>query len=104
MHDRTRRRLDRQLNALVRRFPSLRGLLPLVEARPGVLLRVPLAVLLIMGGMLGFLPILGFWMLPLGLLLLAVDLPVLRPVVSNAMIRGRRRLSLWQRSFRNRQR
>ncbi len=104
MHDRTRRRLDRQLNALVRRFPSLRGLLPLVEARPGVLLRVPLAVLLIMGGMLGFLPILGFWMLPLGLLLLAVDLPVLRPAVSNAMIRGRRRLSLWQRSFRNRQR
>lgn len=41
-------------------------------------IRVPLALLLIGGGFLGFLPVLGFWMIPLGLLLLALDLPVLR--------------------------
>jgi hypothetical protein len=35
-------------------------------------------LLLILGGLLFFLPILGIWMLPLGLLLLAEDLPVLR--------------------------
>jgi hypothetical protein len=35
-------------------------------------------LLLILGGLLSFLPILGIWMLPLGLLLLAEDLPVLR--------------------------
>ncbi|HEY6458321.1 MAG TPA: hypothetical protein VIY90_23835 [Steroidobacteraceae bacterium] len=41
-------------------------------------LRVPLALLLIFGGFLGFLPILGFWMLPLGVLLLAEDFPLVR--------------------------
>lgn len=47
--------------------------------RPGLAwLRIPLAVVLIGGGFLGFLPILGFWMLPLGLLLLAEDIPVLK--------------------------
>ncbi len=30
------------------------------------------------GGLLGFLPILGFWMLPLGPALLAIDLPFLQ--------------------------
>ncbi len=41
-------------------------------------LRIPLAVLLFAGGFLGFLPILGFWMLPLGALLLAEDFPPMR--------------------------
>ncbi len=101
MRDSHRRRLDRQLASLARRFPSLRGLVGLAEARPGVILRFPLGLLLIAGGFLGFLPILGFWMLPLGLLILAIDLPLLRPAVSAAMIRARRRLSLWRRSRRN---
>lgn len=102
MADRERRRLDRQLQALGRRFPILQRLIALVDARPGVLLRVPLALLLIMGGLLGFLPILGFWMIPLGLIILAIDLPLLQPVVSSAMIRIRRRWSLWWRQFRDR--
>jgi hypothetical protein len=41
-------------------------------------LRIPLGVLFIAGGFLGFLPILGFWMLPLGALLLAEDFPLVR--------------------------
>jgi len=40
--------------------------------------RFPLAVLLIFGGIFGFLPVLGLWMLPLGLLLFAQDVPVLQ--------------------------
>src|SRR3954463_385248 len=40
--------------------------------------RIPLAILLILGGIFSFLPVLGLWMLPLGLLLFAQDLPVLR--------------------------
>ena len=32
-------------------------------------------VLLVIGGLLGFLPVLGYWMLPLGLALLSVDWP-----------------------------
>jgi hypothetical protein len=35
-------------------------------------------MLLICGGLLGFLPILGLWMLPVGLLLLAEDVPPLK--------------------------
>jgi len=37
------------------------------------------AIFLIIGGILGIvLPVLGFWMVPLGLALLAIDLPFLR--------------------------
>ena len=41
-------------------------------------LRSLLGVVLCIGGVLGFLPILGFWMLPLGLALIALDIPALR--------------------------
>ncbi|GAB1717086.1 MAG: hypothetical protein NTAFB05_21280 [Nitrobacter sp.] len=42
------------------------------------LARVPLAVLLVVGGVFSFLPVLGLWMLPLGLMLIALDLPFLQ--------------------------
>jgi hypothetical protein len=51
------------------------------------LARIVIGVLLIFGGILGFLPILGFWMVPLGLLVLSVDLPRVR--------RWRRQLVVW---------
>src|SRR3978361_226891 len=40
--------------------------------------RIPLAILLIFGGIFSFLPVLGLWMLPLGLLLFAQDVPFLQ--------------------------
>jgi hypothetical protein len=43
------------------------------------LARIPLAALLILGGIFSFLPVLGLWMLPLGLLLFAQDVPMLQP-------------------------
>ena len=58
--------------------------LRLPQSRP---IRVILGLALIIGGVLGFLPVLGFWMIPLGLLVLSVDLPMVR--------RWRRRLELW---------
>lgn len=42
------------------------------------LLRIGLGILLIVGGIFGFLPVLGFWMVPLGLVILSVDLPPVR--------------------------
>ena len=42
------------------------------------LLRILLGLVLIVGGVLGFLPILGFWMVPLGIVILSVDLPPVR--------------------------
>jgi hypothetical protein len=57
-------------------------------ALPGsVLMRRVLGGGLIAGGVLGFLPILGFWMLPLGLLVLSVD--------SHPIRRVRRRAEVW---------
>ncbi|MCA0869680.1 hypothetical protein LCL97_02470 [Seohaeicola saemankumensis] len=44
-------------------------------------LRLLLGVLLIIGGILGFLPVLGFWMIPLGLAVAALDVrPMLRRI------------------------
>ena len=39
--------------------------------------RIPIGVLFIVAGFFSFLPVLGLWMLPLGLLLIAYDVPVL---------------------------
>ena len=48
-------------------------------------LRLVAGLLLIIGGVLGFLPVLGFWMIPLGVAVAALDVvPVWR------WIRGRR--------------
>jgi len=40
--------------------------------------RIPFGTLLIIFGFLGFLPVLGFWMIPLGLFLIAEDFPPLQ--------------------------
>lgn len=41
-------------------------------------LRSVAGLALMAGGVLGFLPVLGFWMLPLGMALIALDIPPLR--------------------------
>ncbi|MCI9865789.1 hypothetical protein RHIZ_07530 [Rhizobium skierniewicense] len=58
--------------------------MPMPRSRVG---RIVIGVLLIICGLLGFLPVLGFWMVPLGLLVLSQDLPFVR--------RQRRRLTVW---------
>jgi hypothetical protein len=70
---------DRRIDALLQHLPP--RIAPAIHRlrRPEARwLRLPLGVLLIFGGLLGFLPLLGFWMLPLGLILLAEDIPFLR--------------------------
>ncbi len=51
------------------------------------ILRVALGVALCIGGLLGFLPILGFWMIPLGLVVLSVDMPMVRRFRRNATVK-----------------
>jgi hypothetical protein len=99
---RTERRFERQFEALSRMVPLLRRPLALVRGKGWQLIRIPLALLFIFGGLLWFLPILGFWMLPFGLLLLAVDLPSLRGPISALIIRTRRRISRWMIKWRSR--
>ena len=53
--------------------------------------RWSLAILLILGGLLSFLPILGIWMLPLGLMLLAPDSPWLYRQMVSLKARGKAR-------------
>jgi hypothetical protein len=41
-------------------------------------LRILLGVALLVGGLFSFLPILGLWMLPLGFVILSIDIPFVR--------------------------
>jgi len=101
MSERHRRRLERQFAALTGRSPRLRRAVQAIQGRPGVVLRLPLGLALVAGGFLAILPVFGLWMVPLGLLLLAMDVPLLRPAVSAALIRLRRRWALWRRGGRS---
>lgn len=44
-------------------------------------LRIPIGILLIIGGLFGFLPVLGIWMIPVGLFLIAEDFPPLQKLM-----------------------
>jgi hypothetical protein len=67
--------LQRLLNALPLRVRRTYAWLIKPEAR---LIRWPLGVALIAGGVFSFLPVLGIWMLPLGALLIGEDIPPVR--------------------------
>jgi hypothetical protein len=55
--------------------------------------RIPAGIALTAGGLVGFLPIVGFWMVPLGLAVLAQDVPVMRPPLARllAKVNGKRK-------------
>ena len=65
--------------------------------------RVIVAFLLLLGGLFSLLPILGFWMLPLGLLFIAQDVAILRkPLVRSlawSEAKGKRLKVAWQMTF-----
>ncbi len=79
------RRLPRRLQAAVHRLlqPSARWL------------RIPAGLLLIVGGFLAILPIFGLWMLPLGVVLLAEDVPPLRRATGRVLAWIERRHPKW---------
>lgn len=100
MDDRQQRRLERQFSAIVRASPTIGAAIIRFHDSSNIFLRISLAVVLVIGGLLAFLPILTIWMIPVGVLLLATDLPFLRPIVSSTIIRLRRRLINCRRKFR----
>ena len=59
---------------------------------PGI--RSLVGLLFMVGGVFGFLPILGFWMFPLGLALIALDLPPTRKTIESWMERLKEDLDL----------
>lgn len=58
--------------------------------------RIGIGALLVVLGCFGFLPVLGFWMIPLGLLILSYEFALIR--------RWRRRFMVWWASRRGRRR
>ncbi|CAN5272554.1 hypothetical protein BH10PSE11_BH10PSE11_03600 [soil metagenome] len=81
-----RAELDRHFEWIADRLPEKGGRFVRWLREPSSRwVRIPLAFLLIVGGILSFLPILGIWMLPLGLLLIAQDLPFLQPPLARAL-------------------
>ncbi|MBA4324706.1 MAG: hypothetical protein C0426_06570 [Rhodobacter sp.] len=101
---RRERRFQRQFEALERLAPSLRGPMSTLRRDSWFPIRFPIALLLIVGGVFAFLPVLGVWMIPLGLLLLAVDLPILRGPISAFIIRSRRKARMIATRWRARRR
>lgn len=80
---------EQQLRA---RRAKLRAFMRGVRHRRLRFVRIPIGILLVGCGVLGFLPVLGFWMLPLGIVVLAVDIPFVRH-----WFRGvRRRYRAWR--------
>jgi hypothetical protein len=70
---------DRRLVRLIDRLPArVRTLVHLLSRPSSRWLRIAASVTLIIGGVFAILPVLGVWMLPIGLALLAEDVAFLR--------------------------
>jgi hypothetical protein len=95
----TRARLSVAWDARVARLlgllpARLRGAVVWLRAPERSPLRLAAACLLVLGGVFSILPVLGLWMLPLGLALLADDIPRLKPPLERA---ARRAEGVWRR-------
>lgn len=99
-YKRAERRFERQFRSLGRAYPWADRPLRVVRHPMLWLVRIPLAVLLILGGFLAVLPFFGLWMIPVGLLLLAVDVPRFRGPVAALMVRARRKINVWRKKLR----
>jgi hypothetical protein len=87
---------DWRLDALIERLPKrVRNVVRALRQPSGRWLRIPAGLLLIFGGILSVLPILGVWMLPIGLALLADDVPLLRSWRSRMLDWVERRHPQW---------
>ena len=80
--DEGQRKLDQAYEGLEHETPDrVARAIRWLRAPESKWIRIPLGLLLIAGGVFGFLPILGYEFIPLGLLLLAQDIPFLREPV-----------------------
>lgn len=78
--------LDTELDRLEKRLPDFPARMLRKVRSPQVKpYRVPVGIALTAGGVLGFLPLLGFWMVPLGLAVLAQDVPVMKPPLARLL-------------------
>ena len=87
---------ERRLRRLLRRLPSrMQAITRWLRKPASRWARIPAGLLLILGGCLAILPVFGLWMLPLGLMLLADDIPPLRRSRDRALDWLERRRPNW---------
>ena len=86
--------LDEELDRLQARLPQrVSRFMKKVRSPEVGPYRIPAGIALTAGGLFGFLPIVGFWMVPLGLAVLAQDVPVMRPPLARLLrkVNGKRK-------------
>jgi hypothetical protein len=84
--------LDEQLDRLECAIPPFAARCLRWLRKPSMIwVRIPIGLLLIAGGILSFLPVLGIWMLPLGIMLIAQDIPFLRAPTARLIAWGERK-------------
>ena len=97
MATRDHERLDRIVDRYAAKMPRWMARFVAWIRKPELYwFRLLTGVLLVLFGLIGFLPILGFWMVPLGLLLLAQDVTFLRRPTVNAIYWIERRIKAWR--------
>jgi len=98
--NRDQQRLNHQLDRLGQKLPRWAARsLQWLRKPSSRWVRLPAGFLLVLGGIFSILPLLGLWMLPLGLLLLVQDVPFLRRPTRQALTCIERR---WRRHKRRR--
>lgn len=85
-------RMERLFSEIITKLPWTAGIVKWLRNPKNVFIRVPVALLLILGGIFSFLPILGLWMLPFGLILLAIDIIFLQEPVTKAIVVAKRKI------------
>lgn len=85
--DEGKEKLDQAYDNLEREAPDwLRRRIRWLRDPKARWVRLPLGIALVVGGFFGFLPVLGFEFIPIGLLLIAQDLPFMRKPVAQATL------------------
>ncbi|HYD40310.1 MAG TPA: hypothetical protein VEB43_05730 [Anaeromyxobacter sp.] len=82
-----RRELDQAFEGLEHELPDrVSRAIRWLRDPKGRKVRLPLGVLFLVGGLLWFLPVVGFELIPIGLLLIAQDVPFLRKPVAKGTL------------------
>lgn len=98
MPDTDDERLERQFQRLEKPLPDLATRsLRWLRKPASRWVRIPVGLLLVVAGVFGFLPVVGLWMLPLGVLLLAQDIPFLKRPTTRGLVWIERRWNVCRR-------
>ena len=86
MSQESKKELDRHFAWFESKLPARAARFVAWLRKPSsIWVRIPVAILLVVGGVFSVLPVLGLWMLPLGLVLIAQDVPVLQKPMAKSL-------------------